>query len=111
MSAYATSNQVEILTSTPVLPPAPGILTATAARQGNRERVTLTWNDVAGETAYTIQWSANNFATISGSGSVGANVTTFTTGNIARQVWSFRVGATNAAGTAWSTSVSVGAAP
>jgi hypothetical protein len=36
---------------------------------------------------------------------------TFTTGTIARQAWYFRVGATNAAGTSWSTPIQVAAAP
>jgi len=101
-----------VASATLVTPPAPTIQSATAARQGNNnERVTLTWNDVAGETGYTIQWSTNNFATVAGSGSVGANVTTFTTGNIARQAWQFRVGAANPVGTAWSAAVNVPAAP
>jgi hypothetical protein len=73
--------------------------------------VTLTWNNVANETGYTIQWSNNNFATVSGTGSVGANATTFTTGNIARQAWSFRVGAFNPAGTSWSVPIALAAAP
>ncbi len=109
-SAYATTPSVTV----PAPPPAPAIATATAARQGksNNERVTVTWNDVAGETGYTIQWSTvSNFSTVSGSGSVAANVTTFTTGNITLQAWYFRVGAVNAVGTNWSSAVSVAAAP
>jgi hypothetical protein len=103
------SNTAQILVA---LPSAPVILTASAARNGGNERVTLTWNNVTCETGYTIQWSTSSaFATISGSGSVGANVTTFTTGNIARQIWWFRVGAVNAVGTAWSAPVQVAAAP
>jgi FtsP/CotA-like multicopper oxidase with cupredoxin domain len=100
------------IVSVPALAPAPTIATATAVRQGNAERVTVTWNNVAGETGYTIQWSnVSNFSTVSGTGSVGVNVTTLTTGNIARQTWYFRVGAVNASGTAWSAGVQVLAAP
>jgi len=106
-SAYSNTATVDV----PALAGTPAILTATAARQGNNERVTVTWTNVTGETGYTIQWNTNNFATVSGSGTVGANVTTFTTGNIARQTWQFRVGAVNGAGTAWSTPVTVAAAP
>ena len=65
--------------------------------------MTLSWSDVADETGYTIQWSAtSDFATIAGSGSTAANVLTFKTGNLARQVWYFRVGSVNAVGTSWS---------
>ena len=108
LSAYSNTAGVTLGN----LPGTPSIASANAARRGNNnERVTLTWNNVTGETGYTIQWSTNNFATVSGSGTVGANVTTYTTGNITRRVWQFRVGASNAAGTAWSTPVTVAAAP
>jgi hypothetical protein len=74
--------------------------------------VTLTWSNVAGETGYTIQWSTDPaFATVAGSGSVGADVTTFTSPTIARQLWYFRVGAFNASGTSWSAPSQVAAAP
>jgi FtsP/CotA-like multicopper oxidase with cupredoxin domain len=107
LSAY--SNTAQILVA---LAGTPTINTITATRQGNNERVTLTWTNVTGETGYTIQWSTSStFATVSGSGSVGANVTTFTTGTIARQSWYFRVGAVNALGTAWSAPVQVAVAP
>jgi len=105
-SAY--SNTVEVLVA---LPAAPTILTATAVRQGNNERVTVTWTDVTGETGYTIQWSTTNWGAIAGSGNVGANITTFTTGNIARRIWYFRVCATNLLGTVCSVPVLVPAAP
>ncbi len=108
LSAY--SNTVGVTLGNP--PGTPSIASVTAARRGNNnERVTLTWGNVTGETSYTIQWSTNNFTTISGSGSVGSNVTTFTTQNIARHAWQFRVGAVNASGTSWSTAVNVPAAP
>jgi FtsP/CotA-like multicopper oxidase with cupredoxin domain len=107
LSAYSNAAPVVV----PPVPTAPAILTATAARQGVSERVTVTWTNVADETGYTIQWSANaTFTPVSGSSSVGANVTTFTTGNIARQVWYVRVGAFNASGTTWSAPQQVAAA-
>ena len=84
---------------------APTGVTATAARQGgSSERLTATWTPVTGATGYTIQWSRTaDFATIDGSGTVAANSTTFTSGNLARVIWYVRVGANNAVGTAWST--------
>ena len=93
-------------------PGQPVVLTGTAARAGANERVTLTWGDVANETSYVVQWSANNFATVSGqSGALAANSTTYTTGNIARQAWSFRVRAVNVLGTTDSAPFPVAAAP
>jgi len=106
----APSNQV---TASLVLPGAPTITTAVAARQGGGERVTVQWADVADETGYTIQWSATEaFTTVAGSGSAAANATTFTTGTITRQAWYFRMRATNPVGTsAWSPVVPVSPAP
>ncbi len=108
-SAYSNTASVVV----PPLPPAPTLLTATPVRQGaNAERVTVTWTNIVGETGYTIQWSAfSNFSVIAGTANVGANVTTFTTGNIARQVWYFRVGSVNQSGTTWSNVLTVPAAP
>lgn len=90
-------------------PPAPAPA-ATAARQGGNERITVTWADVAGETGYTVQWSADG-TTVTGSSARPAGSTTYTTGNLARQVWHVRVGATNALGTSWSAWQPVPAAP
>jgi predicted phage tail protein len=85
------------------LAPAPAIRSAVATRQGRNEQVTVSWSNVTGETGYRIQWSAtSDFSTIAGSGTTGVDVLTFRTGNIARQVWYFRVGAVNAVGTSWS---------
>ena len=81
------------------LPPAPVVTAATAARSGSGERITVTWGDVPGETGYTVQWSAtSDFAAIAGSGSVAAGLTSFTTGNLVRQVWYVRVVAVNVLG-------------
>ncbi|HEY3438450.1 MAG TPA: multicopper oxidase domain-containing protein [Actinotalea sp.] len=92
--------------STPVsvtvaAPAAPVIASATAVRQGTSERLTVTWGDVLGETAYSVQWSSTG-VTPSGTANLAANTTTWTSGNLARQVWYARVGATNALGTTWS---------
>ena len=93
-SAYTNTATVTV----PALPAAPVIATATAARSGTGERVTVTWGTVAGATGYRIQWSASpSFATVAGSGTVGT-ATTFTTATLARRAWSFRVIATNLAG-------------
>jgi hypothetical protein len=106
-SAYSTSAPVAV-----ALPAQPSILTLTAVRQGlNTERVTVTWTPITGVTAYTVQWSVTNWGPVAGSANVQPNLTTYTTGNIARQLWWFRVGATNVLGTTWSTPVSVLAAP
>ena len=86
------------------LAPAPTIRSAVATRQGRNEQVTVSWSDVLGETGYRVEWSAtSDFATIAGSGTTATDVLTFRTGNIARQVWYFRVGAVNTVGTSWST--------
>jgi len=105
----APSNPV---TAAVVLPGAPTITTATAARVGNNERVTVTWADVADESGYTIQWSdSDTFTTVAGSGTAAANAITFTTGNIAQQTWYFRMSATNPVGSSdWSAVVTVAAA-
>lgn len=106
----AASNE---LTVTVAVPTTPTGLSASAARRGNNERVTATWSNVSSESGYTLQWSSSPaFTPVSGTGSTAANVTTFTTGNLARQTWHFRVRATNALGSsAWSAPISVAAAP
>ena len=94
------------------VPDTPTSVTGTAVRQGANERITVTWADVTGETAYEVQWSSDpGFATVAGSASTAAGTTTYTTGNIARQVWYVRVRATNPVGpSGWSTVVTVPAA-
>jgi FtsP/CotA-like multicopper oxidase with cupredoxin domain/fibronectin type 3 domain-containing protein len=94
------------------LPSAPVILSVTTVRQGNNERVTVTWSmSTPAVTGYTVQWSATNWGAVAGSGNVGPTIFTFTTGNIARQNWYFRVVATNPVGTTPSAAVLVTAAP
>ncbi len=109
-SGYSAPAAVAI----PALPAAPTNLTAVAVRRGTTgERVTVTWSAVPFPlTSYTIQWSTGStFSVVSGSGIVGPNTTTFRTGTINRQVWWFRVGATNLSGTTWSAPIQVAAAP
>ncbi len=98
--------------STPVdvtvgIPAAPSNLQALAVRVGNsnNERVTLTWTDNANnETNFTIQRSANANFTGTTSYTAAANAQTFTTPNIARQVWYFRIRANGLLGpSAWVT--------
>jgi FtsP/CotA-like multicopper oxidase with cupredoxin domain len=95
-SAY--SNIVTVTVSVPLAPSnlqAFPVLISTTS-----QRVALTWVDNStNETGFTIQWSADvNFTTISGTLNRGANATTAITGNIARQVWFFRIRADNAIG-------------
>ncbi len=75
------------IASATILPPpaAPSPVTATAARQGQTAaRVTLTWTNVTGETGYRIQRATDAAFTANlVSSLVGANVTTFTTSNLA----------------------------
>ena len=86
----------------PTAPPAaPSNLTATAATQGNNARITLTWTDNAdNESGFTIQRATDStFTTGLVTSTVAANVTTFTTGNVARNTaYYFRIWATNVAG-------------
>jgi hypothetical protein len=95
-----------------MVPVAPAKLLGSAARSGTNERVTLSWGDLSNEAGYTVQWSTSStFATIAGTGTTAANVTSFTTGNIARQTWYFRVLGSNALGSSpWSNSLLVPAA-
>jgi FtsP/CotA-like multicopper oxidase with cupredoxin domain len=109
LSAYSNTAATAIA----LLTPDPAIISATAARQGNsNERVTLVWTNVAYETGYVVQWSATaDFATVSGSSTRAANSTTYTTGNIARAPWYFRIRAFNATGSSAWVTVFVPAAP
>jgi FtsP/CotA-like multicopper oxidase with cupredoxin domain len=110
MGASAYSNVASVVVAPPT---APAGLSATVARQGNNERVTLTWTDVAtNEAGYTVQRSADpTFAAGVTTNTLAANATTYTTGNITRTTWYFRVSAFNAIGaSAWAT-VTVQPAP
>jgi FtsP/CotA-like multicopper oxidase with cupredoxin domain len=107
----ATSNTAEVLVDIPVAPA--GVTGSAAASTTTRERVTVSWTDLNNEASYRVEWSATaDFAVVAGGANVGADVTTYTTGNLAKQVWYVRVNATNPLGTSgWSTAVPVPAAP
>jgi len=96
------SNTSPYPTTAPTVPPnAPATLTATYAPQGTNPRVRLDWPDVATETGYTIQRALDpSFGPGSGvvTNNVGANVITFTTGNLLHNVtYYFRIRAFNSA--------------
>ena len=107
-SAYSNTASVSV----PAVPAAPSGLTATAVRRnGGNDRVNLSWTDNSNnETGFTIQRSTNiTFTANLVPSTVGANTTTFQTGNVPRNTtyW-FRVQATNGAGpSGWSNVVSV----
>jgi len=87
-------------------PAAPAPVTATYTPQGTNPRVTLTWTNVANESGYRIQRALDSsFGPGSGvvTSTVGANITTFTTGNLLHNVsYYFRVQAfNNADPSAW----------
>ena len=111
-SVVGDSSASNTVTVALVLPGAPTFSSGTATRQGGGERATLQWADVTGETGYTIQWSSTSaFTTVAGTGTAAANATSFTTGTITRQVWYFRIRATNSVGaSAWSPVRTVSAA-
>jgi FtsP/CotA-like multicopper oxidase with cupredoxin domain len=99
-------------------PSAPTILNLTAVRQGGttstNERVTVTWN-VSGSGGavanYRVQWSTTATGPWTQSPLLAPSPLSYTTGNITRQAWYFQVGAINALGTTWSSSVFVARAP
>ena len=71
---------------------------------GNNARITLTWADVLNETSYMIQYATNSTFTANlVSSTVSENITTFQTGNVARNTpFYVRIQALNAAGpSAW----------
>ena len=105
----AWSNVLAVPLAVPI---APAKLLGSAVRSGSSEKVTLTWGDLSNETGYTVQWSTtSSFATVAGTGTTAANVTTFTTGNIGRQVWYLRVRGSNVLGDSpWSSVIQVAAA-
>lgn len=99
----ANSDFSNVASSAPIvtLPAAPSNVVATAVRQGNNARVTLTWTDNANnETGFTIQRATDaSFTANVVTSTVGANTTTFTTGNVARTTaFYFRVLSSNSAG-------------
>lgn len=98
----SAQSNVATFAAAPAVPAAPSSVVATAFRVNNRNaRVTVTWTDSANnETGFRIQ-RATNAAFTAGlvTSTVGANVTTFTTGNVPRFTdFYFRVQAYNATG-------------
>ena len=82
-----TSAWSNTLTVAVARPATPTILTATAVRSGSAERVTLTWSPVPWATSYVIQRSADPAFASGVTTTALGNVTTYTTGNIARRAW------------------------
>jgi hypothetical protein len=95
------SNTAPYPANAPLSPPAaPSNVTATAARQGNNARVTLTWTDNANnESGFRVQRATDAAFTFNVvTSTVGANTTTFQTGNVASNTaFYFRVHAFNSA--------------
>ena len=95
-SAY--SNTVTVLVDVPA---APSSVNATAVRVNNvRESITLTWTDNAiNESGFEIQRATDaNFTANLVTSTVGADVTTYNTGNIQRGQYYIRVHAVNVLG-------------
>jgi hypothetical protein len=83
-----------------VAPTAPSNVVATAVRQGNNARVTLTWTDTSNnEAGFRIQRATDAAFTFNVvTSTVGAGIQTFNTGNVARgTAFYFRVQAFNSA--------------
>ncbi len=79
VNAFGSSAYSNLASMTVAAPNAPALLTIATVRQGNNNRVTLTWTDVANETGYTIQRATNAaFTTGLVNSAVGINVTTTT---------------------------------
>ncbi len=86
------------------VPAAPSNLTASGVRQGANERVTFNWTDNStNEVNFIIQRATNAaFTTGLATYTANANTTTFTTGNMPRFAYYFRIRAVNVLGTsAW----------
>ena len=98
------SGPSNVLTISMSAPTAPTGVTGTAVRSGSGETVTVRWNDTStNESSFTVQWSSTAaFTSVAGSSTAAANATSLTTPRIGRQVWYFRVVATNPIGSATS---------
>jgi hypothetical protein len=85
---FTASSAYSNLVAVPILvPAAPGPVAVTAFRfNTSNDRATATWTDNASnEDGFRIRWSTDStFATGVSSSTVGANVVTFTTGNLPR---------------------------
>jgi hypothetical protein len=77
-------------------PAAPGNLVATAA---SASQINLSWNDVAGESGYTVERSSDGGGSWTFSVNLGADVTSYSnTGLASATAYSYRVRANNVAG-------------
>jgi len=90
-SAYATASA-----TTPAFPNQAALSAATAQSD---TAVALSWSDVAGETGFRVERSADNGSTWTAAGTVSTGVTSFTDAGLNEAVsYTYRVVATNAAG-------------
>jgi FtsP/CotA-like multicopper oxidase with cupredoxin domain len=94
------------------VPTPPAGLVGIANLVGNNERVTLTWTDTSNnETGFTIQRALDAAFTNPVIVNVGPNLTTYTTGNLPRVIYYFRIRAFNVLGaSAWNEAAPVGPA-
>jgi hypothetical protein len=96
-SAYALSAPLST-----AVPAAPSGLSASAARQGTTDRVTLTWGDASNnETGFTVQRATNTAFTAGLTATaIGPNTTTFQAGSLPRGTnYYFRIRSYNIVGT------------
>ncbi len=109
VGASAPSNTVSVVFSPLVVPAAPGNLTASTVNNGTTDSVTLNWIDNSNnETNFLVQMSPNGGTNWYLAATLPANTTTYTQKGLPRlRTFLYRVGATNAAGTAWSNAVTV----
>ncbi|HEX8914648.1 MAG TPA: fibronectin type III domain-containing protein, partial [Humisphaera sp.] len=89
-------SNVASATTAPVAP------VSTTANATSSSQVTVAWSDVAGETGYSVERSADNGTTWTLAGTTGANVASLVVGNLSPNTpYAFRVRASNAAGGAY----------
>ena len=99
VNALGTSAYSNVAIITVAIPADPANLQATAVRQGNNERVTLTWIDNSNNEAnFVIERALDIAFTNPVVVSVAADTTTYTTGNIPLQSYYFRIRAENVIG-------------
>ena len=92
-----SSGPSNVLTLSMTAPTAPTGVTGTSVRSGSGETVTVRWTDTStNESSFRVEWSSTaTFTTVAGSSPAAANATQLVTPRIGRQVWYFRVVATN----------------
>jgi len=105
VTAHSVSALIGVGTPATTAPAAPSNLAVTGVRQGNNERVTMTWVDNSNnEAGFQIQWATDAaFTTVVGTATVGVNATSYNT-TLSRNTYYVRVRATNAIDfSAWAT--------